>query len=86
VIAQDLADKKGAPGGGKAKGGDEKKDKGDKKKVDKPFPGPGAYEMESIFKTEKKGDKGGSKEKKELEKSCRPWFRAKSLGKEQLRG
>jgi len=42
VIAQDLADKKGAPGGGKAKGGDEKKDKGDKKKVDKPFPGPGA--------------------------------------------
>jgi len=38
-----LADKKGVPGGGgKGKGADEKKHKGDKKKVDKPFPGPGA--------------------------------------------
>jgi len=74
-IAQDVADKKGAPGTSKAKGADDKKDKGDKKKLDKPFPGPGSYDSKSLFKTVEKGkgakpqtdkdkEKDGKKDKK----------------------
>jgi len=71
-IARDNADKKGAPATSKAKTED-KKDKGEKKKGEKPFPGPGQYEIVSQFKSdpkvkavkEKKEEKEGKKDKKE---------------------
>lgn len=41
VIARDNLEKKGAIGSSKSKGEGDKKALGDKKKQDKPFPGPG---------------------------------------------
>jgi hypothetical protein len=72
-IARENADKKGAPAT-KAKAEDKKDKANDKKKADKPFPGPGQYEFKSEFKydpkgkaapKEKKEEKDGKKEKKE---------------------
>lgn len=67
-IARDNTDKKNVGGAAKPKGADDKKTN-DKKKLDKPFPGPGTYEIKSGFpEVEKKDQKKEKKDKDDKEK------------------